>query len=411
MSNALAIAATLRFIAGMLDDGVTAAGLGGFKGSATSVLSPDQVGIDDSESTHLNLFLYLVKMNEGWKNVQLPSRNGDGKRIDRPPLALDLHFMLSAYGSSEYHQEMFLGAGMQVLHEQPFLDRTAIDTFLGTLTSNEEKAMAAAGLAAQVELVRIAPHDLSADELYKLWTAFGSKARPSAAYVASVVLIESKARVRAALPVLHANLAAIPFVKPHIEAVDPPVFELPIAGTLSVGIVGSGMAQPGLMVQFDQTAPVAPSAATPSRLDVDVPSGLFAGLVGVKVLRTLAIGAPPDKIAGRSDAGFAILRPAIASIVPVLGVGGNGTIKITARPNLDPKVRVDLLLDGLPGSGTTGSYVFTASPDLPAGAAVTFHVTGIAVGKYLVRIRTNGAESLPAMAGAMFGGPTVTVTV
>ena len=43
----------------------------------------------------------------------------------------------------------------------------------------------------QIERVRITPQPLSVDELSKLWTAFQTHFRISAAYQVSVVLIES----------------------------------------------------------------------------------------------------------------------------------------------------------------------------------------------------------------------------
>jgi hypothetical protein len=407
MSNALGIATTLRVIARMLDDAVKAFDLSVIPAKDTTVFSPDQIADGTSEVSHLNLFLYLVKMNSGWKNTQLPTRGGDGARVGRPPLAVDLHFLLSGYGAGEYHQEMLLGVGMQALHETPFLDRDAIDATFAGATGIDAK-LGASGLSGQIELVKIAPHDLSADELYKLWNAFGSKARPSAAYVASVVLIESTARTRAALPVLGANLEAIPYVRPRVDAVEPPVFEL-AAGPTSVAVLGTGFGGPGMFVQFGAEPLVAPTAATPSRLDVVVPTTLHPGVVGVTVVRTLAIGEPPDKTVGRSTPGYCIVRPAITAVTPSV-TAGDGTITVTARPDFDPQSGADLMLDGVPGSATTGSYVFSVPAGVASGATVVFPVTGVTAGTYVVRVRAGGAESLPTTgANGAFNGPTVTV--
>jgi hypothetical protein len=201
MSNALAVAATMRVIASLLDSGVGNASLASLLGAAlTTVHPPDLVPIGDSvETDHLNLFLYTVTMNSGWRNIAT-TRNSAGDRVGRPPLAVDLHFLLSAYGANQYHPELLLGIGMQVLHEQPFLDRNGIRSLFGIAASPEDQAMATAELDQQIEQIKISPHDLSADELYKLWSAFGSKCRPSAAYVATVVLIDSKAEVKSAPP-------------------------------------------------------------------------------------------------------------------------------------------------------------------------------------------------------------------
>ena len=62
-------------------------------------------------------------------------------------------------------------------------------------------ALAASDLAEQVELIKITPQPMSTEEASKLWTAFQTNYRPSAAYHVSVVLIEGAA-TRSPLPVL-----------------------------------------------------------------------------------------------------------------------------------------------------------------------------------------------------------------
>ena len=71
MSNALAIAATMRVISALLDAGVSNASLSSLLGPAlTTVHPPDLIPIGGAaETDHLNLFLYTVTMNAGWRNV------------------------------------------------------------------------------------------------------------------------------------------------------------------------------------------------------------------------------------------------------------------------------------------------------------------------------------------------------
>jgi hypothetical protein len=64
------------------------------------------------------------------------------------------------------------------------------------------ESLAASDLADQIETVKLSPHSLAPEDLSKLWTAFQAKYRPSAAYVATVVLIQRTDAVRSALPVL-----------------------------------------------------------------------------------------------------------------------------------------------------------------------------------------------------------------
>ena len=54
-----------------------------------------------------------------------PRATRRGQRITNPPLALDLHYLLTAYGIAELQAEVLLGYGMQLLHEHPVLGREA----------------------------------------------------------------------------------------------------------------------------------------------------------------------------------------------------------------------------------------------------------------------------------------------
>ena len=60
---------------------------------------------------------------------------------------------------------------------------------------------------------------MGTEEVSKLWSAFQSRYRPSAPYVASVVLIEAKRPTRAPLPVRERKLYVAPFREPVIERV------------------------------------------------------------------------------------------------------------------------------------------------------------------------------------------------
>jgi hypothetical protein len=211
MSSALAIAsvtAVLRdlLINGLIDQDLTPS-LGDVKVTA---LPPDRIVTGDKEQSQLNLFLYQVSPNPGWRNVGLPSRDGQGQSIAAPPLALDLHYLLSAYGAQDFHAEILLGYAMQLLHETPVLGREAIRTALGApgLVSGGSglpatlAALSTSALADQIEQIKIAPQTLNTEETSKLWTALQARYRASAAYHISVVLIDSRQRVRAPLPVL-----------------------------------------------------------------------------------------------------------------------------------------------------------------------------------------------------------------
>ena len=211
MSNALAIAGVSAVLKDLLDTGlidhqVTDA-LGA--GVLVSSLAPDVVPINgDGAVPRLNLFLHQVTPNAAWRNVELPSRNASGRRVSNPPLALDLHYLLTAYGIAELQAEVLLGYGMQLLHENPVLSREAIRTALnpspvgGALLPSIYQALRSADLAGQVELLKITPTAMNGEEMSRLWSALTAHYRPTAAFQVSVVLIEPQAPAISPLPVL-----------------------------------------------------------------------------------------------------------------------------------------------------------------------------------------------------------------
>ncbi|MDM0112221.1 DUF4255 domain-containing protein [Variovorax sp. J22R133] len=212
MSTALAIAGVTAVLRDLLNDGLINHNVAGVLGASVtvSVLSPDRVvPVNGNESSQLNLFLYMVSPNLGWRNEGFPSRDGSGRaRLSNPPLALNLHYLVSAYSGGDLHAEILLGYAMQLIHEMPMLTRDAIRAALdpspnvGTVLPPALRALVDSGLENQVELIKLTPEFLNSEEMSNLWTATQSNMRPSAAYTASVVLIEASEPVRSPLPVL-----------------------------------------------------------------------------------------------------------------------------------------------------------------------------------------------------------------
>jgi hypothetical protein len=209
VTTAFGIASVTATLRDLLSDGIVNHNVSGILGSTVmvSVLPPDRVvpasGVEPSQ---LNLFMHRVSANAGWRNEGLPARDASGRqRLANAPLAIDLHYLLSAYSAGDLHAEILLGYAMQWLHERPVLTREAIQAALtpsplpGTPL---EQALADSGLADQIELVKITPEHLDTEEMSKLWTATQSHLRPTAAYRATVVLIEATEPVRSPLPVL-----------------------------------------------------------------------------------------------------------------------------------------------------------------------------------------------------------------
>src|SRR5207237_6193452 len=95
--------------------------------------------------------------------------------------------------------------------ETPVLARAAIRKSLdpppspavtGSLLPTVYKALRAANLADQLEQIKITPEVMNTEELSKLWTAIQTHYRPTATYLATVVLIQPDLPTTAPLPVL-----------------------------------------------------------------------------------------------------------------------------------------------------------------------------------------------------------------
>jgi hypothetical protein len=211
MSSPLAIASVTAVLRDLLNNGFIDHNIIGSVGSNVTVTAvpPDTIPLDTANArTQLNLFLHQITPNQGWRNEGLPSRDSRGDRLTNPPLALDLHYLLTAYGAAELHSEILLGYAMYLMHERPILDREAIRTALAGSTVDVSilppayQALTAADLADQVEQIKITPMTMSTEEMSKLWSALQANYRPTAAYSISVVLIEAQKPTRSALPVL-----------------------------------------------------------------------------------------------------------------------------------------------------------------------------------------------------------------
>ena len=175
MSSAFALAAVTTVIRDLLNDGVFDNDLSSTFGNVKiSALPPDRITIaNGEEQSQLNVFLYQVMPSQGWRNHALPSRDARGERVSNPPLALDLYYLLSAYGAQETHAEALLGYGMQLLHETPVLTRADINRTLKPNLPPDVtlppalQFLTTSDLADQIEMIKICPHYLNLEELSK----------------------------------------------------------------------------------------------------------------------------------------------------------------------------------------------------------------------------------------------------
>jgi len=434
MSSALAIASVTAVLKNLLDNGMIDDQVTVSVGSvAVSALAPDLIPLDQNAGGRLNLFLYRVTPNQGWRHVGLPARDAAGDRVANPPLALDLHYLLTAYAAHDLHAEILLGYGMRLLHETPVLSRPAIRRALGApgLVTDPDsslppalEALGASGLADQVEMVKITPEAASTEEVSRLWAAFQSRYRPSALYQASVVLIEAERPARAPLPVRARLLYVAPFRGPVIDRVlsddgGSPSLRSggPILARYRLVLRGRQLEGQRTLVRVGAfVVEPASGAVSDSEIVVPLPTGLAAGLQSVQVVQERLMGEPAAPPAGVSSnlAAF-VLHP---EIVAPVEVPSPDVVRVTIDPPVEPLQRVVLLLNERvpPASPPPAPRAYTfvvpprplASPAAPA-SQIDVAIAGVAPGTYLVRVQVDGAESpLGVDAQGAYDSPTVT---
>jgi hypothetical protein len=403
---------------------------GGAIGSTVTVsaVAPDTIDLNNvEEPPRLNLFLHQVTTNLGWRNVGLPSRSAtSGERLTNAPLALDLHYLLTAYARADFQAEILLGYAMHLLHERPVLDRGAIRRALNpspldvSMLPPAFQALAASDLADQVELIKVTPAGMGVDEMSKLWTAIQTHYRPSAAYHVSVVLIEGTKPGRSPLPVLSrgtvdpmthrdrgvvVNADMLPPL-PTLLAATPPNQQSGARLGDTVTLEGVRLAGTGHQLRLTHRLQGTPITITPSAPDATGTTLTFAlpnagpdqaafapGMWGVALRFTATGEADPRE----TNAIPLVLAPVpVIAADPGLGLpaasatrGGapvRVTITLRSRPQVRLEQRATLLLDGveaaaLPRAVPADPLVFEFPASTPAGA-------------HWVRLRVDGADSV-----------------
>jgi hypothetical protein len=390
MSNALAIAAvtsTLRFL---LDNAIQADP--DLTGAVVTSKPPDKAR-GPNTGRQLNLFMYQSQPNAAFRNSEIPQLAKRGE-TGTAPLALNLFYLLTAYGEEQRADEEvmghhLLGRAMSVLHDHPLL---GADEIRNAYPGND--------LYQQVERVRITLEHTTIDEISKLCTAFQTPYRLSSFYHVAVVLIDSGRELRSPLPVLtrgpnDQGVSSQPSLIPPYPTLDE--LELPakqnairLGETLTIkghdlgGTTGIHLANPRLAAPKT----VAPEpGATASAIKValpDTPAEWMAGVYSLSVAVRKA-GEPMDRMSNELPL---LLAPKITAITPnpaARDFAGNVTITLTCKPEIGPEQRVSLLL---------GDRAISADPHPAQTASLSFKVTAISPGDYFLRLRVDGVDSL-----------------
>jgi hypothetical protein len=444
MSNALAIASVTRLLKDLLNDTLVNGDISGDVGTdvVVSALPPDRVleRMRDEAPSQLNLYLHRITPNPALANADLPTRDPGGTMVRRPRLALDLHYLLTAYTNEELHGEILLGYALEMFHETPILPRNMVRAALqggvnGAILPPAFQTTDPARLADQIELIKISPQILSMDDMSKLWTAFQTNYRTTVAYLVSVVLIERDLPTRTPLPVLtrgrsdpetgrESGVVVNPDLlppTPMLTNLEPPARRPAIRLGERLSLVGMHLDAGEARIRF--TAPETGAsieltpygAPTPGRMEAALPFGtpLAAGHPlegsgsdpGAWRIGTYLV----DVVLNRPDAGRVTNRLPIAlapRIVPSAAAEAAGT-RVTV--GCQPRIRAGQSL-----SLVAGQAEAPLTPLAADGDEVSAVFSGLRPGSNApVRLRVNGIDSLLIDLAAVPPrfDPTQTVTV
>jgi hypothetical protein len=157
-------------------------------GTTITVGPPDKARPAASTGRQLNLYLYEVVPNLGWRNMDLPQRKPGGQLATRPVLALNLRYLLTAYGEGDDDTDAqhVLAHAMSIVHDQGGLTRQQVRDAI-----QAAPALAGSDLADQIELIKLTPYGATLEDISRLWALYQStNYRLSVGYEAAVVLIE-----------------------------------------------------------------------------------------------------------------------------------------------------------------------------------------------------------------------------
>jgi hypothetical protein len=373
----------------------------------------------------VNVFLHQVTHNPAWRNVESPSLAADGStQLSSPPLALDLHYLMTAYGTDDWEAEALLGYAVLMLHNNPVIARADITTALQNLppAHSLSTALTTTGLAEQIEMLKVTPETLGREEIAWIWSALKADYRPSYPFLVSLVTIKSPAMTLSALPVLQRQVSARPGLAtglPTLTAVVPPngqpaaqlgdtvtVPGTELAGSATVLLTNARLgvsqtlpatvASSGASIQVAVPNPVLPP---PQPDPTDLPAGMYSLSATFSAPgQTMVSNSLPMSISATIDATWAPVT---------LPQGSNVAVTVPCVPYLRPGQEVSLLIGGQQAPADP----FTTPTRSPSFTFATLQPTsGSAVP---VRLRVDGIDS-PILdltsSPASFTGPSVTVT-
>jgi hypothetical protein len=397
MSNALAIAATTGTLRNLLLAQIPS--LDTDLSDLEVTTQPPDLARKGVTKAQLNLFLYQTVVNGAWRNLDMPRQVRPGE-TGAPPLALNLHYLITAYGRGETDNDAVshrvMGGAMSVLHDHPLLGRGEIAS---ALANND--------LGEQFERLKIAPLPMGLEEMSKLWMVFQTQYRISAAYEVTVVLIDSRSPMRSALPVLKRGeddrgVTTVAGLPASLNEIRPPHSQSAARLGEDITILGGQLSTINTTVRFTSSRLAQPIELVPqtggnaSEIAVHIPgkvedAGALSRWASGFYTVALVQKRPGVPAIMSNELAFA-LAPQI-TVTPTTASAGTINLTLTCEPRIVSGQRAFLLF----GDRQVEPVSMSSPADPTQPTTVTFAVAGVAAGGYVVRLRVDGVDSIPIL--------------
>src|SRR5215472_4091052 len=400
MSDYLAVGGVTAVLKALLNTGLSEGGPSTVLVSPPGITNkaPDLIQTGQDEPPQLNLFMYYASINPALRNLRQPSVDSNGNPLGNAPLAINLHYLVTAYGANPYDPEILLAFAMQVFHRTPVVPASVIQTTLTALNSggspsNEQKLIALSTLASQIEQIRITPEALTTEEIYRLWTAFQVSYRPTTSYQVSVVVIQDTDSYQSNLPVRSRSLIAMPLTGPMIASVSPQM----VAAGQTLTITGQNFLNgpaSNTQVSFNEGAPIAPATVQGNLVRVVVPNTLEAGVCDVRVMSSVTFppSTTPHPGFASNPVPFQLIPVIQPAAVPPYTAARGAALSVNVAPAVSAIQNVVVFIGDQ-------AVPQPAPVPLPAAPSTSNTVTvkvpnSIAVGTYPLRVQIDGAQSV-----------------
>lgn len=406
MSNALSIATVTAVIKNLLENGLVSDAIASSVGDVlVTALPPDKIQVGSDERAQINLFLYHVTQNRNvdWISQEYRSRyTTSNTNSINPPLALDLHYVLTAYGAKDFQAEILLGYAMQMLYKLPTITsetienalKNAAETSTSGVFSQAITGLSVSNLALRVGQMKISPTFLSMEETSRIWSALQTNYRPSATYQVSMVLIQSDSTDKS--EVLDLMLS-----EPSIQQVTAPAqAEAHITVGSTLLIRGKRLCGDITKVRLSNIDKLfTPFDVQDMQVSLVVPPDLRAGVQSVQIVHQTVITKEQNKNNNlvESNVMAFVLHPKITvetEFIPSLQDGDLRSAEISVKfmPKVGKDQRVILQLNQISNHEPV-AYSCLAPAQTEDTDTITIPLKNIKLGDYLVRVKVDGAES------------------